>query len=156
MPGCPRRRDGHLKALTDPPGRVTVNVARPALVALLVALAALGVLARDDHGARFPAWSAAVATTALLAVTAAVVSDQFLWLAVGWTGLVTAATLVGAGATLPPRSAGGLGAAVTALPLLVVLPLTGASVLLLAPAVLPLLLVGLGVAARALGTTIRS
>lgn len=128
-----------------------VPIAAGVLAYLGLALVALGVLTRGDADARFPAWTAGVAATALIAVTAAVVLDQRIWLAVGWTGAVTAGTLVGAGVTLPARTAGVLGGTLTVLPLLVVLPLTGASVLFLAPAALPLLLVAVGVTARGFG-----
>lgn len=132
-----------------------VPVAAGVLAYLGLALVVLGALARGDPDARFPALAGVVAATAVVAVSAAVVLDQSLWLAVGWTGVVTGGTLLGAGATLPPRTAGVLGGTVTVLPLLVVLPLTGASVLFLAPAAVPLVLVGVGVAARALGSTVR-
>ncbi|NHN40458.1 hypothetical protein G9C85_02250 [Halorubellus sp. JP-L1] len=133
-----------------------VPIAAGVLAYLGVALVGLAVGARSDPDARFSAWAGAVGATALVAVTAAVVLDQQLWLALGWTGLVTAGTLVGAGATLPPRTAGVLGGALAVLPAVVGLPLAGVSVVFLAPAIVPLLLVGTGVAARQLGAALQA
>jgi hypothetical protein len=113
-------------------------------------LVGLGLLARNDPDARFPAWFAGVGATALLAVTAAVVLDRQFWPALGWAALVTAGGFVGAGATLPTRRAGLLGGALALLPLVAALPLAGLSPVVLVPGVLPLLLVGLGIGARQL------
>lgn len=128
-----------------------VPIAAGVLAYLGLALAGLGVVARNDPDARFPTAIGLVGATALLAVTAAVVLDQQLWPAVGWAGLVTGGAFVGIGATLAPRDALLLGGSLTVLPAIALLPLTGASVLFLAPAVLPLLLVGVGVAAGQFG-----
>ena len=131
-----------------------VWIAAAVLGYLGLTLVGLGLLTRNDPDARFPAWFAAVGATALLAVTAAVVLDRQFWPALGWTGVVTAGGFVGAGATLPTRSAGLLGAALAVLPLVAALPLAGVSPIALVPAVLPLLLVGLGVGARQLKTAV--
>lgn len=107
-----------------------------------------GLATRDDSQARFPMWVGAVAVATFVGVAAAVVLDQQLWVAIGWTVLVTAVTLVGAGAALRPRRALILGGGLSLLPIIVVLSLTGVSVVFLAPAVLPLLLVGVGIGGR--------
>jgi len=131
-----------------------VLIAVAVLGYLGLALVGLGLLTRTDPDARFPARIAAVAATALLAVTAAVVLGERLWVAVGWTGLVTAGAFVGAGATLTTRTAGLFGGALALLPLIVALPLTGASPAFLVPALLPLVLIGIGIGAKRLGTAV--
>lgn len=125
-----------------------VPIAAGALAFLGLGLLGTGLAARDDPGARFPVWIGAVALATLVGVTAAVILDQQLWAAIGWTVLVTAVTLVGAGATLRPRRALLLGGGLALLPSIVALSLTGVSVVFLAPAVLPLLLVGVGIGGR--------
>jgi hypothetical protein len=131
-----------------------VWIAAGVLADLGVTLVGVGILTRRNPDARFPVGLAAVGATALLAVTAAVVLDQQLWFALGWTGVVTAGAFVGAGATLPTRTAGVLGAALAVLPLVAALPVVSASAVFVAPAVLPLVLVGLGVGARRLAAVV--
>lgn len=104
----------------------------------------------------FPVWSGAVGLVTLVGVATAVVLDQQLWVAVGWTALVTAGTLVGAGAALRPRRALFLGGALALIPSIVALPLTGVSVVFLAPAVLPLVLIGVGIAGRTVTTNVQN
>lgn len=125
-----------------------VPIAAGVLAFLGVGLLGIGLSTRDDPEARFPVWVGTVGVATFVVVTAAVVLDQRLWMAIGLTGIVTAVTLVGAGAALRPRRALLLGGGLAVLPAIVVLPLTGVSVVFLVPAVLPLLLVGTGIVGR--------
>jgi hypothetical protein len=109
-----------------------------------------GVAAYDDHDARGPAWLGAVGAATLAVVTAAVVLRERRLAAVGGALAVTAAALVGAGAVLRPRRALLLGGGLAVLPAAVAAPFVGASAVVLAPAVLPPLLVGIGVGGRRL------
>lgn len=125
------------------------------LAAVVVAFLGLvvlgtGVAAYDDHDARGPAWLGAVGAATLVVVTAAVVLRERRLAVVGGALAVTAATLVGAGAALRPRRALLLGGGLAVLPAVVAAPFVGASAAVLAPAVLPPLLVGAGVAGRRL------
>ena len=125
-----------------------VPIAAGLLAYLGLSLIGIGLSTRDDPDARFPVWVGAVGLATLVVVTAAVVLDSWLWMGIGWMGIVTAVTLVGVGAAFRPRPALLLGGALAVLPGIVALPLTGVSVAFLAPAVLPLLLVGIGIVGR--------
>lgn len=125
-----------------------VSIAAGVLAFLGLGLLGIGLATRDDAEAGFPAWVGAVGLATLVVVVAAVVLDQKLWVAIGWTGIVTAVTLVGAGVALRPERALLLGGALALLPGIVALPLIGVSAMFLAPAVLPLLLVGIGIGAK--------
>lgn len=122
-----------------------VPIAAGGLAFLGVCLLGVGLTTRDEPDARFPVWIGVVSLTTLLAVTAAVVLDRNVWTAIGGTGVVTALAFLGVGVALPTRRALTLGGVLALLPGIVVLPLTGASAVFLAPAVLPLLLVGIGI-----------
>lgn len=125
-----------------------VPIASGVLAFLGLGLLGIGLSTRDLPEARFPVWIGAAGLATLVVVAAAVVLDRQLWMAIGWTVIATAVTLVGAGAALRPRRALLLGGALALLPGIVALPLTGVSVVFLAPAVLPLLLVGGGIGGR--------
>lgn len=125
-----------------------VPIAAGVLAFLGLGLLGIGLATRGDSGARFPVWIGAVAVATFAVVAAAVVLGQQLWVAIGWTVLVTAITLVGAGAALRPRRALFLGGGLTLLTGIVGFPLTGVSVVFLTPAVLPLLLIGVGFGGR--------
>lgn len=125
-----------------------VAIAAGILAFLGLGLFGIGLATRDESEVRFPVWVGVVGLGTLLVVSAAVVLDQKLWIAMGWTVLVTAITLVGAGAALRPRRALILGGALALLPAIVALPLSGVSVVFFAPAVLSLLLVGVGIGGR--------
>lgn len=131
-----------------------VSIAAGLLAFLGLAILGVGLATRDNDDARFPVWTAGVGGVTFIIVTAAVVLDSQVWLAMGWTSLMTALTLIGAGAALPPRRALVFGGAIAILPALVAIPLAGVSPLFLAPALLPLLLVALGIASRHLIATI--
>lgn len=92
----------------------------------------------------------------LIPVTAAVVLDQQLWPTIGWTGLVTAVTLVGAGAALRPRRGFLLGGVSAFLLCIVLLPLTNVSMVFLLPAMLPLLLVGAGIGTEKVTSSVQA
>lgn len=133
-----------------------VSIAAGVLAFLGLTLLGTGLVTRDESGSRFPAWIGAVGLATLAVVTAAVVLDRKLWVAVGWAGVVTVVTLVGAGAALSPRRALLLGGALSVLPGVVLLPLTGASVAFLAPALIPLSLVGVGFVGGELTANLRN
>lgn len=125
-----------------------VPIASGVLAFLGLCLLGIGVATRDVPDARFPYLSGGVGLVTLVVVTTAVVLDEQLWAAIGWTGVVTAGTLVGAGAALRPRRALLLGGATAVLPGIVLLPLAGVSVLVFLPALIPLVLVGTGVVGK--------
>lgn len=125
-----------------------VPIAAGVLAVLGLGIFGIGLATREESEVRVPVWIGTAGLAALLVVTGAVVFDQQLWLAVGLTGLVTALTLVSGGAALRTRQALLLGGALALLPGIVVLPLAGASVVFIVPAVLPLLLVGVGIGGR--------
>ncbi|MFC7046054.1 hypothetical protein ACFQH6_12100 [Halobacteriaceae archaeon GCM10025711] len=127
-----------------------VPIAAGVLAYLGLTLVGIGLATRDEAEARFPVWAGAVSLATLVGVTAAVLLDQGLWVAIAGTGIVTAVTLVGSGAALRPRRALLLGGTLALLPGIVALPLTGVSVVFLAPAVVPLLLVVVGVGGKTL------
>jgi len=131
-----------------------VPIAAGSVAYLGVALVGIGLATRRDRDARYPALIAVVGATALVAVTAAVVLDQALWYAVGWTWVVTAGTFVGAGATLRLRSATLVGGGAALLAAAVLVPVGSVSVGLLVPALGPLSLVGIGAVAEALGSSL--
>lgn len=133
-----------------------VPIAAGVLAFLGLGILGIGLATRDDPEARFPVWVGTVGVATLVVVTAAVVLDRGVWMAISLTGLVTAVTFVGAGAALRPRRALLLGGALVVLPGIVVLPLTGVSVVFLAPAVLPLLLVGIGIVGRQVTSYLQS
>ena len=113
-----------------------------------VTLLGVGLATRDDPEARFPVWIGTVGLATLGVVAAAVVLDQELWLAIGWTGIVTTVALVGAGAALRPYRALLLGGVLALLLGILIFPLVGVSVAFLVPAALPPLLVGVGIGGR--------
>lgn len=121
------------------------------LVAFLgMTLIGIGFATYNEPEAQFPVWVGAVSLVTLAAVTATVVLDQQLWLAISGTSLVAVLTLVGSGAALPPRRALFMSGSLALLPGIVILPLTGMSLLFLAPAILPVFLVGIGIGGRKL------
>jgi len=125
-----------------------VPIAAGLLAFLGLGLLGTGLATRDDPDARFPVWIGVVGLATFVGVTAAVLVDQRLWVAIGWTVLVTAVMLVGAGVALRPRRALLLGGAVALLPGIVLVPLTGVSVVFLVPALFPIVLVGVGIGGR--------
>lgn len=125
-----------------------VSIAAGVLAFLGLSLLGTGLTARDKPEARFPVLIGSVGLATLVLVAAAVILDQYLWMAIVWTGLVTALTLVGAGAVLHPQRALLLGGTLALLPGIVLLPLTGMSIVFLVPAMFPLLLVGAGIGIR--------
>jgi len=125
-----------------------VPIAAGVLAFLGLSLLGVGLATRDEPETRFPVWVGTAGLATLVVVAAAVVLDRRLWMAIGWTGIVAVVTLVGAGAALRPRRALLLSGTLTVLPGVVALPLMGVSWVFLAPAVLPLLLVGIGIVAR--------
>lgn len=133
-----------------------VPIAAGVLAFLGLGLLGIGLATRDEPEARFPVWSGVVGLVTLILVVAAVVLDQQLWAAIGWTGLVTAGTLVGAGNALRSRRALLVGGALALLPGIVLLPLIGTSIVFLVPAMLPLLLVGAGIGIRKATTYVQA
>lgn len=133
-----------------------VPIAAGVLAFFGLGLLGIGLATRDEHEVRYPVWSGAVGLVTLILVAAAVVLDQQLWAAIGWTGLVTAVTIVGAGATLRPRRALLFGGALALLPGIVLLPLTGVSIVFLVPAMFPLLLVGTGIGIRKVTSSVQA
>lgn len=127
-----------------------VKIATGVLAYLGVVLLGIGLVTRDRSGARFPGWMGVVGLSSFVVVTGAVVLDQHVWAAMGWTAIVTAVAFVGVGAAVRPRRALPFGGALGLLPAVVFLPLTGVSVVFLGPAVLPLVLVGTGIGGRKL------
>lgn len=126
------------------------------LVAFLgLVLIGIGLATHHEPEARFPLWIGVVGSATLMLVTAAVVLDQKLWVAIAATGIVTALTLVGSGAALRPRRALLLGGVLALLPSIVILPLTSVSLVFLAPAVLPLVLIGVGIGGRKFTTYVQ-
>lgn len=125
-----------------------VPIGASVLAFLGAALLGVGLATRDDPAARFPAWIGTAGLVTLAVVAAAVVLDRKLWSAIGWTGIVTTVTLVGAGAALRPSRALLLGGLLALLPGILVLPLVGVSAAFLVPMALPLLLVGAGIGGR--------
>jgi hypothetical protein len=122
-----------------------VPIAAGVLAFLGLNLLGIGLATHDNSETRVPVWIGAAGLVTLIVVTVAVVLDQQLWAAIGWTSLVTAVTLVASGITLHPRRALMLGGAVALLPGILLVALVGVSVVFLAPAVLPLMLVGAGI-----------
>ena len=125
-----------------------VPIAAGLLAFLGLCLAGLGLATRDDPGARFPTVAGGVGVLALAGTTATVVrGGTFAVLgAAGATALLTALVLVGAGVALRSRRALALGAVLSLVPALATVPLAGVSLAFVALGVLPLALVGAGVA----------
>lgn len=132
-----------------------VPIAASIVAFLGVTLIGIGFATSNDPETQFPVWIGAVSLVTLAVVTAAVVLDQKLWVAIGGASLVTVITLVGSGVALRARRALLLGGAVALLSGIVSLPLTGMSLVFFLPAVLPLFLVGIGVGGRAFTTYVQ-
>lgn len=125
-----------------------VSIAAGVLAFLGLGLLGTSLITRDNPETRFPVLIGSVGLATLVLVAAAVILDQHLWMAIVWTGIVTALTLVGTGAVLHLPRALLLGGALTLLPGIVLLPLTGMSIVFLVPAMFPPLLVGTGIGIR--------
>lgn len=132
---------------------VLITVALTALLGLC--LVGVGLITRDDPAARFPLLAAAVGTVTLVVVTVAVVLGQQVLLAAAGVALVTAGILVATGAAVPPRRALQFAGGLALLPLVGALLLGGVGVVVLVPAAVPLLLVGVGITARQITTALR-
>lgn len=122
-----------------------VTIAVGALGFLAFTLLGVGVASRRATDAWFPEVAAAVALVTLVAVSGTIALGQGQLAAIAWTLLLTALTLVGAGATLEPREGLLVIGIVSVLLATATFPLGGVSVALLAPAAVPLVLVGSGI-----------
>lgn len=125
------------------------------LAVLGLVIGGTGVAAYDDE-ARFPYWFGALGLLTLVAVTLAVVLREQLLAVSGGVVLLTAGSLVGAGAAIRPRRALLLGGVLSILAAAILVPLVGVSLLFLGPAFLPLLLVGVGIGLGRVGIAISS